>query len=119
MKDTIEVHLTGYVLKDVGPKDFYDTSRGVYIYERNDAGELRTEEFYPWARVKKIVKHYGTDKTYEDRNPYKTQPTPKADPSYVQLLVSGEDHFETVVKHPGTGPHAHDLLTGSTEVVEF
>ena len=59
MKDTIEVHLTGYVLKDVGPKDFYDTSRGVYIYERNDAGELRTEEFYPWARVKKVVRHYA------------------------------------------------------------
>ena len=109
MKDTIEVHLTGYVLKDVGPKDFYDTSRGVYIYERNDAGELRTEEFYPWARVKKIVKHYGGI-------------APKADPSYVQD-TSGLDeivhesnpyrHYPdtsaTVMKHSQTdSPHVHE-----------
>ena len=103
MKDTIEVHLTGYVFKGVAPRDFYDTNRGVYIYERNDAGDVRTVEFYPWARVKKVVFVHAAE----------------ADPSYVQLLVSGEDHFETVVKHPGTSPHAHNPFSGRAEVVEF
>ena len=103
MIDHVEVHLTGYVLKGVGVEEFHKDALGISIIERNDAGHVRTVEFYPWARVKKVVFVHAAE----------------ADPSYVQLLVSGEDHFETVVKHPGTSPHAHNPFSGRAEVVEF